>query len=259
MSLARHCVFRCILAIVLPLAAHGAGARKLAVAIGPYYWDEANPDGTPFVKERGARLEAALTVPAYARGDFEFHYRGTIYGSLLRHEGWDRARVVIPEGYEDSVSGHVGTAHSLVGSLRLASTPPVPRLEVALTLDAWYRALNYFELWVVPSARYGAGFGYPDGRWSVFVGVSTTFAVRETIQTTKAPWNVGNNTTLRPGGSTCPSLSFTFLLNAKYTVRADYLEYGFRRSDVRLLRPGFGIVQPKSEMRTVTVGIVRAF
>jgi hypothetical protein len=237
----------------------GTGSRHYALSAAPFAWDEELADGSRFVRERGLRVTAALSLPVHVRGNLELRYEGEAYGTLVRHEGWDKAGFTIPDHYEDTVSGQIGMSHALVSSYLLSRSDVTVKATAGLSLDTWYRALNYFEIWIVPTVRYGLTFGANDDRWSVFLGATSIFDARQVTQTTKAPWNATGNTTISLPGETSPALAWEYQWKPRIRLRAGYAEYRFQHSKIVRLNSGVGIAQPTSTSRLLSVGIVRDF
>lgn len=237
----------------------GSGSRHYVLSAAPFAWDEELADGSRFVRERGLRVAAAVSLPVHARGNLELRYEGEAYGTLVRHEGWDPVGFTIPDHYEDTVSGQIGMSHALVSCYTLSRSDVTVKATAALSLDTWYRTLNYFEIWIVPTVRYGLTFGAHDDRWSVFLGATSVFAARQVTQTTKAPWNATDNTTIALPGETSPALAWEYQWKPRIRLRAGYAEYRFQHSKVVVLDSGVGITQPTSTSRLLSVGIVRDF
>ena len=233
-------------ALLLLFCASGHGQSRWHFQGDLVSLDETLPTGAQYVEERGLRLRADYMRALPAIGPLMLEYRGGLYASFVNHQATDPTRVTIPSGSENlNQAGQYGTRQALRTTLGASPLRPLAQIE----LDAWYRPLDYYEIWIVPSLRLGAILSSP--ALSVELGVVRTIGPRVRTQTTVAPWHADRDTTLRLGESTQPFLSASFPLRSGAEVGVVFERYRFGASAATPLSSGIGIVQPETAIDSV--------
>ena len=228
--------------------------RSHFLGLSYVYWREYQPDGTTYLWEDGVRGTGGIELRWPASSFGHLVYSGSLYGSLTWHRTNDPTHIAVPSGHESTPGGQIGTKQelSLIANGLFGHAGLQPYVTVAA--DIWYRPLDYYEIWQVPSVQ--AGLRVEDSFCQgcrLDVGIVRTIGARNLMQTSHSPWNGESDTNFRLGDNFTPSVTLQFPRADGSAVRFHLEGYRFGRSDVYPLSGGGGVFQPRTT--TYIVGV----